>query len=127
MAADKIDLYGGEIKAHRVGSFVKAGCAFDVIRPGYDSQARRRQSWTQVVHEGVPIYTVKMLSSIEDILERFDELWDLNIGDDANLMARALSMTKNAHVKRFKDGVTGESPAPSISRDGCEQGVQRPA
>jgi hypothetical protein len=122
-----IPLYDGALQANRVGAFIKGGRAFDVIRPGFDSQARKHKSWTQIVHEGVPVFTVKLLSPLEVVLARFEELWADLIGDDADLLARALEMSRNDHLRRFKDGVTGETPAPSLTRDGRDQGQSYPS
>lgn len=118
-----LPIYDGAIKAHKVSAFVKCGIGFDIIRPGYDSQGRRHASWTQIVHEGVPIYTARMMLPLEKFIARFEEKWAEHIGDDLVLMRRALEATKNDHMNRFKDGVTGETPAPSLSRDGQGEGI----
>jgi hypothetical protein len=115
----------GEIKAHCVGSFVKDGEAFDVIRPGYDIQGRRKIQWTQVVHGGVPIFEHRLTCDIVEVMERFDRLWDKHIGDDADIRVAALAATKKTRLQRFRDGVTGEPPAPALTRDGRPDGERK--
>lgn len=114
-------MYDGAIRANRVGVFVKSGLQFEIVRPGYDSQGRRRQQWTQVVHNGVPVFTVKLIRPISDVIDRFDALWEKWIGDDADILGKALRSNHAAHMSRFRDGVTGESPAPTHTMDGPMQ------
>lgn len=120
MSRDRIPLYDGALQANRVGSFVKGRRTFDVIRPGYDAQGRQRLTWTQVVHQGVPVFEVKVRGPLNAALDRFDALWTRAFGgrDDAPLVAQALAATMKERRTKFRDGKTGETPAPSISRDG---------
>ena len=55
MSRQNLPIYGGALKANKIGSFVLGGETFHIIRPGYDSQGRRRTTWTQFVHEDIPI------------------------------------------------------------------------
>lgn len=114
-------MYGGAINANHVGGFVKNGLQFEIVRPGYDCQGRRRQQWTQVIHKGVPVFTVKLIRPISDVIDRFDALWEENIGDDAEILEKVLRSNHAAHMARFRDGVTGETPAPTHTRDGPMQ------
>lgn len=115
----------GSLKARRLGAFIKGGLAFEVIRPGYDSQGRRRLQWTQIVHEGVPIYEAKLSTSLEATFARFDELWDQTIGDDESMLHQALASVKRERVAKFRDGATGVTPAPSASKDGRGDGLRQ--
>lgn len=119
-----IPLYGGEIQANVVGGFVKNGVAFTIIRPGYCIQGRRRPTWTQVVHGDVPVFEVRMQqASIAGITQKFDDRWDALIGADAQFASIVLEACKKARRARFKDGVTGEEFAPSITQGGKGRGT----
>lgn len=126
MRVDKVTLFvgheKGEIRANRVGAFVKGGESFDVIRPGYDIQGRRRIGWTQVCHGGVPIFDHKLQAPLEVVMERFDRLWAKAVGTDTPILKRALDMTKAARLSRYRDGVTTEGAAPALTRDGRGHG-----
>jgi len=136
---DLIPVYDGEIRGNRVGRFLRAGITFDIIRPGYDAQGRRRHTWTQFLYEGVPVFEVRKLSEIDAAMDQFDDLWDEHIkvgaatgalGLDAydyDLLTRALDVTKRGRLARFRDGRTGESPAPAYSVDGRGEGKRYPA
>lgn len=117
----------GEIKANVVGAFMRGGEGFYVIRPGYDAQGRRRQSWTQIAHDGVPIWEWKRIGDLSAILDHFDKLWAQHLGGDPKLLAKALTQTKALRRRTFRDGVSGETPAPSITRDGREPGIVYPS
>jgi hypothetical protein len=117
-----VPLYGGVIQGHKVGSFLKGGEAFQVVSPGYCIQGKRRGTWTQVVHEDIPVFTVKMDVPLTKVMEQFDRRWDSVIGKDRELMQRALAACKAEHRRKFRDGASGEEPAPTISRDGRATG-----
>jgi hypothetical protein len=113
-----LPLHGGAIRANLIGSFVMGGENFHVIRPGYCSQGKRRLTWTQIVHEDVPIFEVKFGSGeLVHVFDRFETMWKRTIGDDRDLLARALTACKAARRRKFKDGVSGEAPAPSAALD----------
>jgi len=121
----KVALYGGAIKAHCIGSFMKGPHAIDIIRPGYDSQGRRRNGWTQFVHKGVPIFEVKMQKTLAVAQERFDTLWEKYIGaPNSELAFKALAAVHKERIEKFQDGKTGESAAPALTRDGRGDGKQ---
>lgn len=120
-------LYGGALKANKIGAFVLGGETFHIIRPGYDSQGRRQPRWTQFVHEDVPVYQVKMDVDLDAALERFETAFKAVFGDDRALLARALDGAKASHRERFMDGRTGVEPAPTATRDGVNEGRRYPA
>lgn len=130
---DLILLYDGAIRANSIGCFIRAGVSFEIVRPGYDAQGRRRISWTQFVWEGVPVFEVKKRAELSDAMDHFDAMWDEHIydkkagKDDADLLMRALNATKNERMSKFRDGRTGESPAPALSVDGRGEGKRYPA
>lgn len=113
----------GEINANVVGRFIKCGLTLDVIRPGYDAQGRRRLCWTQVVHDGVPIWEFKLTAPIERVLDEFETQWTKTIGRDKVLAKRAASATREARLRTWRDGVSGESPAPTVTLDGRDEGL----
>lgn len=119
---DLVTLYPGHergsIRANRIGGFVRAGRGFDVIRPGYDAQGRRRTSWTQIVHRGVPVFEVKVLAPLDKVLERFDTLWDKTLGADDALTERALAAVTRHRLSRFRDGYSGVAQTREVSQDG---------
>lgn len=127
MSHNVLPLYGGAIRANKLGTFVKNGETFHVIRPGYCSQGKRRLSWTQVVHEDIPVFTIKVRAEMPAVLERFDSLWAKHIGEDKTLTKKALTATKNEHRRKFRDGKSGEAPAPSLNKDGRGEGKRYPA
>jgi hypothetical protein len=110
-------LYDGALEGNCVGRFVRAGLAFDVIRPGFDAQGVKRQTWTQIVHEGVPIYEVKVRTDLDNVIDRFDALWESHIGDDEAFLARALASVKRERVSKFRDGKSGVASAPTLAHD----------
>jgi hypothetical protein len=116
-------LFDGSIKAVRIGSFVRHGFQFEVIRPGYDWQGRRRTAWTQIAHEGVPIFDIKTHMEAGNAIALFDQEWTKSIGRNKKLAKNALKRCKAMRMRCFRDGVTGESPAPSISHDGRGHGA----
>lgn len=116
----------GSIRANRIGAFVRGDKTFDIIRPGFDAQGRKRGSWTQVVHEGVPVYEVKVQTGLANVIAQFDQQWDRTIGADDELLGRALQAVKRERTTRYRDGESGESPAPALSRDGRGQGRRYP-
>ena len=122
-----VPLYGGALQAHKIGSFLKKGHGFSVIRPGYCIQGKRRIGWTQVVHEDVPIFTVKAKVNLQDAMAKFDELWDAHIEDDIELFLRALEACKAEHRAKFRDGRSGVPAAPSLVKDGFGEGHRYPA
>ena len=125
MSRDYLPIYDGAIQANRIGTFTRGGLTIHIIRPGYDSQGRRRQSWTQFVVDGVPIYEVKVRVELDVALKKFDELWAKFITPE--VLPQALANCRNDHLTKFKDGVTGESPAPSLAHDGRPEGKRYPA
>lgn len=118
-----IPLYDGALRGNKVGSIVKGPRTFDIIRPGYDAQGRRRTKWTQIVHDGVPIFEMKVRTDMNAVLDRFDQLWGRFIGpDDCDLADRALAGVKRERTSKFRDGRTGVEPAPSVAIDGRGDG-----
>lgn len=116
----------GEIKANVVGAFMRSGRHLYVVRPGYDAQGRRRQNWTQIVMDGVPVWEWKRLAPVGDVLDHFDRLWKQHIGSDTTLMRRALKMTKTFRTRIYRDGLAGEEPAPALtSKGGRGEGLRR--
>lgn len=120
-------LYNGQIKANKIGSFVLAGETFHIIRPGYDVQGKRRTTWTQVVHDDVPVFQIKVTTSLEQVIATFEDLFRRKVGDDPTVLARALDASKAEHRKKFMDGKTGEAPAPTKTLDGKHEGRRYPA
>lgn len=118
MTREVVSLYGGKTKANSIGSFMKEGFAFDIIRPGLDAQGRKRLAWTQFVFEGVPVFEVKIKVDLKGAMKKFDELWGQHIGEDRALAKAALERAKQDRTSKFQDGVTGESAAPAVSQDG---------
>ncbi len=112
----------GGIKAHVVGSFQRHGHTLYVIRPGYDAQGRRRTAWTQVVHDGVPVWEHKLRADLGKVLAKFDDLWRTAIGKNQRLSTDALAQTRQARLRAFKDGQAGVEPAPALTRDGRGDG-----
>lgn len=119
---DLIPLYDGALQANQVGRFARGGATFDIIRPGYDAQGRRRTTWTQFVFEGVPVFEVKRKVNLDVAMEIFDELWAEHIKDEHDLLLQALNSTRKDRLSKFRDGRTGESPAPALTVDGREEG-----
>lgn len=115
-------IYGGAIQANVIGSFVRLGQSFLVIHPGYDAQGRKRTAWKQVVHEDVPIWEHKLEAALPTVLERFSERFVDGIGDDTELLIRALTRCKAARRAAFMDGKSGVEPAPTL-HDGRSPGV----
>ncbi|AFU86621.1 hypothetical protein D869_gp293 [Caulobacter phage CcrRogue] len=110
-------LYDGALEGNCVGRFVRAGQTFDVIRPGYDAQGVKRQTWTQIIHDGVPVFEVKVRTDLDNVIDRFDALWERHIGDDDDLLARALTSVKRERASKFRDGKAGVAPAPTLAHD----------
>lgn len=121
-ARDLIPIYDGALQANRIGAFTRCGATFDIVRPGYDAQGRRRHTWTQFVFEGVPVFEVKKQVQLDAAMDQFDALWKQHIGADCDLLRRALQAARNERLAKFRDGRTGESPAPAVSVDGREDG-----
>ncbi|AFO71695.1 hypothetical protein CcrKarma_gp144 [Caulobacter virus Karma] len=113
MSSD-LPLYDGALTGKLVGRFVRAGQAFDVVRPGFDAQGIKRQTWTQIVHGGVPVFEVKVRTDLDNVIDRFDELWERHIGEDEDLLARALASVKKERTAKFRDGKSGVTPAPTV-------------
>ncbi|AXQ68730.1 hypothetical protein HOU00_gp395 [Caulobacter phage CcrPW] len=109
-----IPIYDGAIEANHVGSFVKMGEAFQVIRPGYDAQGNARAAWTQFVHDGIPVFEEKVKGPLSAATRSFDRQWAQFIGDDRDLMLRALEACKKEHRAKFRDGRSGVEPAPTV-------------
>ncbi|USN16230.1 hypothetical protein PAPPERLAPAPP_04890 [Brevundimonas phage vB_BpoS-Papperlapapp] len=120
-------LYAGALKANKIGAFVMGGETFHIIKPGYDSQGRRQTRWTQFVHEDVPIYQVKMDVDLDVAMDRFEAAFKTAIGEDRDLLAKALAGAKASHRARFMDGKTGVEPAPTTTQDGVHAGRRYPA
>lgn len=113
----------GEIKAHVVGSFMRHGATLYVVRPGYDAQGRSRASWTQIVHNSVPIWEHKLRAPLTKVLSQFDALWRQTIGNNKKLSREALDATRAARMRTYKDGMSGVEPAAALSRDGRGDGI----
>lgn len=120
-------LYGGALKANQVGAFQRLGVNFQIIHPGYDTQGRRRTNWTQVVHDGVPIWEWKLSAPTDTVLAHFDSLWKESIGRNRRLLKSALKQVVNDRRSRFKDGITGVEPAPALVQDGRGPGKAYPS
>jgi hypothetical protein len=114
---DTLPIHAGAIRANRLGSFVMGGETFHVIRPGYCTQGKRRDTWTQVVHEDVPVFEVKVKVELHYVFEQFETMWRRTIAEDRDLLARALAACKKERRRKFKDGTSGEAPAPGITSD----------
>lgn len=126
MSRQNLPIYGGALKANKIGSFVLGGETFHIIRPGYDSQGRRRTTWTQFVHEDIPIYQIKMDVDLDVAIERFEAAFKVAIGEDRALLLEALKGSKASHRARFMDGETGQEPAPTATQDGVKVGRRYP-
>src|SRR6266567_406248 len=120
--SDLIPIFGGALKANLIGRFTRAGITFDIIRPGYDAQGRRRHTWTQFIVDGVPVFEVKKRIELDGAMDQFDELWTQYIKDDQELLVRAINAAKTERLSKFRDGRNGESPAPALTVDGREEG-----
>lgn len=116
----KIVLYEGKAQGNGIGGFTHKGFYFDIIRPGLDAQGRKRLTWTQFIYDGIPVFEVKITTDLPTAMKKFDELWGKHIGDDLDLARKALERSKIDRISKFKDGVTGESAAPSVVPDGRE-------
>lgn len=127
MSRDYLPIYNGALKANRIGSFVRDGVVIDIISPGYDAQGRRRKPWTQFVVDGVPIYEWKLQADLDVVMKKFDELWAEFIAGDLSFLHEALANCRHDHLNKFRDGTTGNSPAPSLTHDGRPDGKQYPA
>lgn len=128
MSKKTIPLYGGAIRAHKLGAFVRGGETFHVIRPGYDIQGQRRIKWTQFVHEDVPIFQVKLDVGLDAAMEAFDKAFEaVFAGPDLAKLPRALESAKAEHRRKFKDGVSGLEAAPSVTADPAGPGSVYPA
>lgn len=75
------------------------------------------------MHEDVPIFEVKTSASLEDVMRRFDFAWETYIGQDKAVAAKALDACKKARRTRFRDGVTAEPLAPSVTQHGLGEGL----
>lgn len=107
-------LYGGAIKAHKVGSFLMGGEHFHLIRPGYCIQGKRRLGWSQVVHDDVPVFEVKLGQDARAAMTEFEAQFARHIGDNPELLAKALDACKKERRRKFRDGTSGEAPAPGL-------------
>jgi hypothetical protein len=120
-------LFGGAIRANQIGAFLMGGEEFLVIRPGYCTQGQRRETWTQVVHEDVPIFAVKTGASLEAVIEQFETLWARYIGGDDRILQKALTLCKASRRRKFLDGVSAQAPAPTTLMDGRPDGISHVA
>lgn len=111
-------LYEGQIKANKVGAFVMGGETFHIVRPGFDIQGRKRTAWTQVCHDDIPIFTVRMDVALDQVMGKFETEFDSVIKGDVDLLTRALDQCKREHRRKFKDGVSGIEPAATLTGDG---------
>lgn len=127
MTRDLIPLYDGAIKANRVGSFQKDGHSFDVIRPGYDSQGRRRTSWTQFVYRGYPIFEVKVHADLARAIKQFEDRWAQSVTPNPELFEQGMRNAIAERKSKFKDGKSGFEPAPALRVDGRPDGTRRPS
>lgn len=121
-----LPIYGDAIRANKIGSFVMGGETFHIIRPGYCIQGKRRQAWTQFVHDGIPVYETKVKSDMAQSIAQFERLWAKHIGADRDLLSKALSRCKDERRRKFRDGESGETPAPAM-RDGRSEGKRYPS
>lgn len=117
MKRDTIKLYDGSIVANRAARYSKAGLNFDIISPGYDVQGNKRETWTQFVYKGVPVFEIKLRVKVLQAIAQFDKLWDKHITTQKHVR-EALSQCMSARQKRFKDGKSGVEPAPALTVDG---------
>lgn len=125
MKKKTLPIYDGAIIANRVGAFVKCGEGFQVIRPGFDSQGAKKSTWTQVIHDSIPIYTHKVSGELSVAMVEFDRQWAIHIGNNLELMKLALDACKKEHRRKFKDGLAGVEPAPTMTQDGRATGSTR--
>lgn len=123
--SDRIPLFAGKVKAKRIGSFVREGFDFDVVRPGVDIQGRNRKTWTQIVWGGYPVWEFKKDASLVPVIERFALLWDACFKDKPDLARKVMQAEIDDRVRHFQDGVKGELIAPA-SMDGPEDGTRYP-
>jgi hypothetical protein len=123
----QIKIYDGSIKANKIGSIVRGGITFEIIRPGYNDQGRQMVGWTQFVFKGVPVFEVKRAAELKDAIKKFDDNWDKHIASNEAILAKALEACVKSRRKLFKDGVTGEAPAPSLEVEGLESGTNYPS
>jgi hypothetical protein len=61
---------------------------------------------------------------MKQAIARFEAMWSRYIGDDVEVQRKALALCKGERRRKFQDGVTGESPAPAVNRDGRGPGVK---
>lgn len=127
MSRDYVPLYDGSLRGNRVGQIERCGLQIDVIRPGYDAQARRRVAWTQFVVDGVPIFETKIRMDTRTAVERFDKLWTETFGSRQGDLLPALAACRRDRVSKFRDGLSGEPAAPSLAHDGRPDGKRYPA
>lgn len=118
MKRDTIPLYEGQLMANRVGRIVRAGIEFDIIRPGYDTQGRRRTTWTQFCVEGVSVYEYRKQARLDKAIRQFDKLWAKRIGTNDDLARAAVAAARKERQGKFRNGTSGESPAPALRIDG---------
>ncbi len=117
-----VSLYGGAIEAHQIGVFIMCGETFRIIRPGYNAQGQRKNTWTQIVHEDIPVYETKIKADVARAMALFQGNWKKTIGDDRELMRKALAACKASRRRQFGDGSAGVQPAQSLTRDGRGRG-----
>lgn len=109
----RVAIYTDNLFSTLVGQITKFDLTFDIVRPAFDAQGRKRD-WYQFVHDGIPIYENKVAKTVAVAAARFEEIWDQAMGANAALAHKSLEAVKKERRRRFKDGVSGEQPAPSI-------------
>lgn len=123
MIKSKRKLYDGALTGSVVGGFVRLDENFVVIRPGFDSQGRRHNNWTQIVHGDVPVWEAKVTAPVEVVVEKFNALLTEHFARDKAFLRKMLDQTKKHRIERFRDGESGETPAQTVRLDGRGQGV----
>lgn len=117
MANDRIFLFDGKVKAHKVGGFMKEGFAFDIVRPGVDIQGRNRLTWTQIIWKGIPVWEMKTSNDLPTVMEKFNSNWGMWFGENKALALKAMEAEVADRRDRFQDGTSGVEIAPNSQDD----------
>lgn len=118
MRNHRIPLYNGAVLACWHGSFILGGQVFDVIRPGIDIQGQTKHHWVQIVHGGIPVYTMARGRDIPEAIRRFEARFKTTFGKaKPSAVETALRSVKAEHLQKFQDGQSGLEPAPTVTHD----------
>lgn len=116
-ATPKVPVYDGALKGNFVGGFIKDGYDIQVIRPGLDSQGKRRPAWTQFLIDTIPIFETKLQQPIRDAVATFEAKWDQSLGSlDPEQLAAAVKSALGERRRKFDPD---KEPAPGITVDGA--------